>query len=186
MAKRYVRLNWQNKPSVATAVNSTNLNKMDKGIDDLDDAVETLNNNLGAHKAESVSQVGGVHGIVDEKGTWTPVWGDAVLSKSLGYYTRINNVVYIWCELAMSSKNNAVFTIDGLPFTPSTSAEFVILNIGQIGGITFGANEQLYARVNIYNTIGLFKFISGTTIATLNNVDFTNTTAITISGFYFI
>ena len=36
MAKRYIRLNWQNKPSVATPISAINLNIMDKGIDDLD------------------------------------------------------------------------------------------------------------------------------------------------------
>ena len=42
MAKRYIRLNWQNRPSVATPVNAANLNKMDKAIDDIDNAVEDL------------------------------------------------------------------------------------------------------------------------------------------------
>ena len=42
MAKRYARLNWQNTPSVATPINATNLNKMDKGIDDLDNAIEAI------------------------------------------------------------------------------------------------------------------------------------------------
>ena len=42
MAKRYARLNWQNTPSVATPMNATNLNKMDKGIDDLDNAIEAI------------------------------------------------------------------------------------------------------------------------------------------------
>lgn len=42
MAKRYARLNWQNKPSVATPINATNLNKMDKGIDDCDNAIEEI------------------------------------------------------------------------------------------------------------------------------------------------
>lgn len=42
MAKRYIRLNWQNRPSVATPLNSVNLNKMDKGIDDCDNAIEDL------------------------------------------------------------------------------------------------------------------------------------------------
>ena len=36
MAKRYIRINWQNAPSVATPRNAENLNIMDKGIDDLD------------------------------------------------------------------------------------------------------------------------------------------------------
>lgn len=42
MAKRYIRLNWQNKPSTATPVSAANLNKMDKGIDDLDNAIEEI------------------------------------------------------------------------------------------------------------------------------------------------
>ena len=44
MAKRYARLNWQNTPSVATPMNATNLNKMDKGIDDCDNAIEEIYN----------------------------------------------------------------------------------------------------------------------------------------------
>jgi len=47
MAKRYARVNWQNSPSTTTPLNADNLNKMDKGIDDLDNAIEELNNNLG-------------------------------------------------------------------------------------------------------------------------------------------
>lgn len=42
MAKRYARINWQGKPSVATPVSPTNLNKMDKGIDDCDNAIEEI------------------------------------------------------------------------------------------------------------------------------------------------
>ena len=44
MAKRYARLNWQNRPSVATPISATNLNKMDKGIDDCDNAIEEIYN----------------------------------------------------------------------------------------------------------------------------------------------
>ena len=44
MAKRYIRINWQNRPSVATSISATNLNKMDKGIDDIDNAIEEIYN----------------------------------------------------------------------------------------------------------------------------------------------
>lgn len=46
MAKRYLRINWQNKPNTATPINAENLNKMDKGIDDIDNALETLLNSI--------------------------------------------------------------------------------------------------------------------------------------------
>jgi hypothetical protein len=46
MAKRYIRINFQNSPSTVTPLNATNLNKIDKGIDDLDNAIEAINDNL--------------------------------------------------------------------------------------------------------------------------------------------
>lgn len=47
MAKRYTRINWKQYPDTSTPRNAANLNKMDKGIDDLDNAIEVLNDNLG-------------------------------------------------------------------------------------------------------------------------------------------
>jgi len=56
MAKRYAKINWQDYPSVATPRNAANLNKMDKGIDDLDNAIEALNDNLaGLIKYKDIS-----------------------------------------------------------------------------------------------------------------------------------
>lgn len=46
MAKRYIRLNWQNAPSVATPINAVNLNKMDKGIDDIDETLDALESSI--------------------------------------------------------------------------------------------------------------------------------------------
>lgn len=46
MAKRYVRLNWQNAPNTATPLNAENLNIMDKGIDDIDTALENHINSM--------------------------------------------------------------------------------------------------------------------------------------------
>lgn len=40
MAKRYVRINFENKPSHSTPLSAGNLNKMDKGIDDIDTELE--------------------------------------------------------------------------------------------------------------------------------------------------
>ncbi len=42
MAKRYIRINWKNSPSTSTPVNEPNLNQMDKGIKDCDDAIGDL------------------------------------------------------------------------------------------------------------------------------------------------
>lgn len=42
MNKAYTRINFQNSPSTATPLNATNLNKMDKAINDLDDRIIEL------------------------------------------------------------------------------------------------------------------------------------------------
>lgn len=46
MAKRYARINFVNSPSTTTPLNATNLNKLDKGVDDCDNAIETINANF--------------------------------------------------------------------------------------------------------------------------------------------
>ena len=40
--KKYARVNWQDAPSTNTPRNALFLNKMDKGIDDLDNAIEDV------------------------------------------------------------------------------------------------------------------------------------------------
>lgn len=55
MNKTYTRINWQNAPSEATALNETNLNKMDSAIDTIDDRVvahDTQITNLDAGKVD--------------------------------------------------------------------------------------------------------------------------------------
>ena len=66
MAKRYIRINFQNSPSTATPLSATNLNKMDKGIDDLDNAIEAINDNLTTHIASNVRHLSdGTMGATD-------------------------------------------------------------------------------------------------------------------------
>ena len=43
MAKLYSRINWVDYPSTTTPMNATNMNKMDKGLDDVDTRVDSLN-----------------------------------------------------------------------------------------------------------------------------------------------
>lgn len=74
--KKYTRINFQNYPSTSTPLNATNLNKMDKGIDDLDDEVVAVKNTIEnmSFDADSISynntssglQATDVQGAVDE------------------------------------------------------------------------------------------------------------------------
>jgi hypothetical protein len=74
--KKYTRINFQNYPSTSTPLNATNLNKMDKGIDDLDDEVVAVKNTIEnmSFDADAISydntqsglQATDVQGAVDE------------------------------------------------------------------------------------------------------------------------
>lgn len=74
--KKYTRINFQNYPSTSTPLNATNLNKMDKGIDDLDDELVTVKNTIEnmSFDADAISydntqsglQATDVQGAVDE------------------------------------------------------------------------------------------------------------------------
>lgn len=52
MDKMYERINWQDEPSTATEIDAEHLNQMDKGIDDIDDRLISVN-----AKAEVVSDI---------------------------------------------------------------------------------------------------------------------------------
>lgn len=49
MEKFYNRINWQNKPSLATPLGATNLNKMDSALEELDNRTLELNKKINTH-----------------------------------------------------------------------------------------------------------------------------------------
>ena len=59
MPKRYIRVNngngWKNKPSIETPLGQVNLNQMDKGIDDVDNALLSLENNMPQKMSEAIT-----------------------------------------------------------------------------------------------------------------------------------
>jgi hypothetical protein len=64
LAKRYTRLNFENRPSVKTPVNDVNLNIMDKGIDDLDNAIEEIyNTELPTKAPNSHASTSNIYGL---------------------------------------------------------------------------------------------------------------------------
>ena len=76
----YTRVNWENLPSTNTPVNATNLNKMDKGIKDLDTKINPSNWTEATLNSTTMSQ-GGV------------------------YYVRIGNLIVIDLEDLIASRN---------------------------------------------------------------------------------
>lgn len=61
MAKRYSRINFQNAPSTATPLNDTNLNKIDKVLDELDNAVGDLTELTSPNKKDLVLAINSIN-----------------------------------------------------------------------------------------------------------------------------
>lgn len=57
MAKRYIRLNFENAPSVKTPLSATTMNRMDKGIDDIDTALDALESSVVGQFVDDPSKI---------------------------------------------------------------------------------------------------------------------------------
>lgn len=129
-----------------------------------------------------------------EEGTFTPVVPatSVTYASRSGTYTKIGNVVYIFCFVEITSISGASGTggsaiITGLPFTSSASVSYVALTTAW-SGANFGA------------TVGVTQVIPSTTtisaIGVTNNSGFVDTAPssvwdsagnwVKITGFYYV
>lgn len=72
--KAYSRVNWAAYPSKTTPMNAENFNKMDKGIDDLDDRVVAMLNRLDTDESNITSQGNAIVSLgndIDALNVWT-------------------------------------------------------------------------------------------------------------------
>lgn len=174
MAKRYARVNWQNSPSTTTPLNADNLNKMDKGIDDLDNAIEELNNNLAI-----------------QSGSWTPAIigtsGTPTYTTQLGRYYRIGKMCFIEGYIKLSAKNDLSggIGIVGLPFATISGEPRGCVTIGAVAGLNYSNYKQVFAVFNPASTGITPYFVSdGTSVALVNASAITDSFEIRIGGVY--
>jgi len=90
--------------------------------------VEDVETDLDTHKAEDVTDDGGVHGLEIERGTWTPYFYDvdgAIGNYDIqeGVYHKIGKLVYVSCRLnsthdySGTGPSSGQISLRGLPFT---------------------------------------------------------------------
>ena len=87
MNKAYSRINWQNAPSEATALNETNLNKMDSAIDTIDDRVVAHDTRLGNAEyaiTEAQGDITTLEGTVSTQGSAITALQNGKVDKSNG------------------------------------------------------------------------------------------------------
>lgn len=97
MGKIYTRVNWQGAPSTVTPVGPGNLNKMDKGIDDLDNIAVALSDNLVA-KTYSISLGAGYTASNNMHGIWVD-----------------KNFVHVYFSIAGAFANSTIVTVGTIP-----------------------------------------------------------------------
>jgi hypothetical protein len=126
-----------------TSVNSKTgdvvLGKSDVGLGNVDNVLQASKTEFNAHLAEKVSDIGGVHGLNIEVGTWTPyifgttTAGNNTYSKQFGKYIKENKKVTIIFDIALSAKDANMagnIRIGGLPLAPDVDISYIASILG--------------------------------------------------------
>jgi len=86
-----------------------------------------------------------------EEGTWTPsLGGNTTYGSQVGTYTKIGRLVYVFCNLAVTTLGTGGQTIAGLPFTvsggneTSTSVAWNSLAISSVYLVFYGNGTSIY------------------------------------------
>lgn len=147
-----------------SAVKDKTFETLDARMEETEQDNDTITQELDAHKAETVTQSGGVHGLYLEEGVFTPrLTGSAgsnnhVYSKQIGRYQRIGNKVFITIEMEITQLDpnfRGTVNITELPF--SVGEKMSALSIGYIGGINL--SNFYFVSLAVYATlIRIFKY----------------------------
>lgn len=108
---------------------------------------EKANNiDLTNHSNNIVTSSYGAHGLKIQTGTWTPfikgstTSGSNIYATALGRFTKINNLVFCFFKIIMTSKDSAMSgeaKIDGLPFVSlGNNANRGGVSLGTINNVT--------------------------------------------------
>ncbi len=132
MAKRYIRINFQNTPSTATPLSAEILNKMDKGIDDLDNAIEDLYNKkidkTSIGQTTEVSNPNIVASTVVTNGLQQSV---NILSGNLANFKISANFLY---DTPVAVVANTPLTISAITNKRFTDYNFIMVHLTYEGG----------------------------------------------------
>lgn len=122
-----------------------------------DQEVGEVAQELAAHKAEDVTQAGGVHGLVVESGVWTPQLrgyeagnDGSTYEKQNGTYLRIGSIVFFTFEIKLSAKS---------PY---------MSNKAEIKGLPFYSKNRFNVGISFYNDINISSGI--VSASSVNNV----------------
>lgn len=156
----------------------------------LDARLEEAEQDHKTHTAEKASDAAGVHGLVIESGTWTPILsgGTHTYAGQTGLYYKIGSQVFVCGSVSLSAKGvvSEHLSIGGLPFAfPSAnnllasatiSYAFLSLPAGDLG--VYGAF--------VANRIYLYRLRNNAVMAVFGSDNLQATTNIMFSGTYLV
>ena len=104
----------------------------------------------------------------NRQGTWTPTPANAsaTFSNARGEYIRDGDLVNIWATLAVDSNNiTAPFTINGIPFTRSTTR-------GNTAGLTYNLSRVIaeVGGTNPFTVLNVYPQFTGSSIGMRGNI----------------
>ena len=129
-----------------------------------------------------------------EEGTWTPLLafggsssGITYDSGSRGNYTKIGNVVHVFCRMVLTSKGSqtSTATITGLPFTSLSGVHVAGCSIAAFTDLTF-ANQLIMSVLDSTTTVFIQEVTEAGVRTDLTNNDFTDSTRLSWSCTYLV
>lgn len=155
----YEKINWKNGIDGKTPINAENLNKMEEGIFNNDEAITTINDNLGEISlllTEKKTIVGAVNEVNEELDKLNPTIEDTDGWIALNEYVKYrvkNDVLYFAgnCADGLALSTNTYTKIATLPHKPTFDIPFAV---GFVGGDASHADGLVNAggEVVIYST----------------------------------
>lgn len=104
----YTRINWQNEPSEATALNDVNLNKMDSAIYDHDQRLDTAEGDIEDIESDVATAQGDITDLENGKVDKVENYGLS-LYKDFGYYQLPEGQRGTWIGYVGGTKQNGQF-----------------------------------------------------------------------------
>lgn len=153
MAKRYARINWQNSPSVATPLSAENLNKMDKGIKDCDDAIGDLALLTTNNKTDLVSAINEQNNnltvqSVDLSSILSPASNFAILYAWAVKYGKMVQLSLIIQNTVAFANETPICTYLPVGYRPPRPLRFpCMLHTNPIGNYVWGYSGLGYAAI---------------------------------------